>query len=235
MILDRVCKKPDFFTKTHKHMKTLLKLIFLIACFIGVIVLSTKCDAQDSHPQRTIKVKRLVVHNGVVTYNDVLEVQELHNERENVSWPDNCLNCSYKDYWQHIRYLDRFGHKLSKNVVVIETTQLDEVKAYSPPKPAPVLVDTGLVQSFPLTSGAILTVPIDTSNVITGIGGVVELHNYDSADIARIALDELLHDLDPRWGIREAGGMIWLDYHWFPRRLRKRFQKFYHLGKYVQH
>jgi hypothetical protein len=56
--------------------------------------------------------------SGDVSWVKAYSVREKHNEAEGLLDPYMCGNCVYKDYWQHLYYLDANKKPLSKSIIV---------------------------------------------------------------------------------------------------------------------
>jgi len=200
----------------------------LLLFSILVWVMRAKGQNTD-HPLDTVLVWRIVADTGIypkgplglkytkpITLKQIREVRELHNTYEGRDPDSYCYNCTYVDFHKHIKYLTRFGHPLPAGWIVIETETLADALPVSPPAPLDTS-DHGVT-----IYGSGLTGTLDSSVVHILQSGA----SYFSGTNGGASIGQ--------WKAFVAPEMqaACINPEWLTRRLRRRFEKFYHLGKY---
>jgi hypothetical protein len=175
----------------------------------------------------------------------LLEVREWHNTRElNPYWGD-CMNCEWQNYPKHITYLLRSRMKLPFSWAVFRLDGVQDAEPQMVIEAPPAAPDTASTWrwgrdklSEPIfhtigagdtvvMAGTVLTAPIGTGYTTTILP--------DSQYIARMIWETMQMRMKPDAGLyMSAGSNISYGflYQWLPRRLRRRFMKYNHLGKW---
>ncbi len=75
----------------------------------------------------TVEVRILISADSLGPLPFILKcysVRELHNTSEGIRDPYFCANCTYTDYWQHIYYLNKDKNRLSKNIIIWQSKEV---------------------------------------------------------------------------------------------------------------
>lgn len=197
---------------------------------IALLLASATCFAQ--HPLDTIRVQRLVVDTSSnllapfprpARLMPLLEVRELHNEKEGYPNWEDCFNCTWSDYHKHLWYLTRLKAPIPFGWVVLEAVILpDQVQA---PKITPL--------EWPLES---------TDSAHTGLVGDSFWRKLIGRDFSLspttingsfgflqpLSWNEGIYDTAPHFIDFTSGDQPNSEdqFTWLPRRLRKRYLKY---------
>lgn len=154
------------------------------------------------------------------------EVREWHNQHEGNPYWGDCMNCEYKDYPVHITYLTRWGTPKPKHWSVYETDQVQDRKIeYVVKRPREYLLpDSGIHWEGDTLRGlttlrgdSTLTLGYVSGNTLGSVYNVT----WEPAWRFSTGIVELKR--------KDGHALIVMDWLWLPRRLQKRFKKFYHL------
>lgn len=186
---------------------------------LTIALLLTTATALAQHPLDTIGVQRLVVDTSSnllapfprpARLMPLLEVRELHNEKEDNPYWANCFNCTWSDYHKHLWYLTRLKAPIPFGWVVFEAIILpDQVQA---PKITPH--EWPLEPTDSARDGAL---PNDSLLIsLSDLGESHALFGSSNTDSIPRWIDFTPTTISPGPGF----------YDWLPRRLRKRYLKY---------